>query len=33
MKKLKVSWKVKKVNGSARANAMFCFKHCEKNQN
>ncbi len=33
MKKIKVSWKNKKVKKAARVSSMFCFKHCEKNQN
>lgn len=33
MKKITVSWKVKKVKDSARINTMYCFKSCEKNQN
>ena len=33
MKTLKVSWTVKNVKDSARMNAMYCFKNCEKNQN
>lgn len=33
MKKVKVSWTVKKVKNSARVNTMYCFKNCEKNQN
>lgn len=33
MKKIKVAWRVKMVKDSARVNAMYCFKSCEKNQN
>ena len=33
MKKVKISWKVKKVKNSARVNTMYCFKSCERNQN
>ncbi len=33
MKKVKISWKVKKVSNTARVNTMYCFKSCEKNQN
>lgn len=33
MKKIKVTWKSKKVNQDARVNSMYCFKNCEKNQN
>ena len=33
MKKVKVTWTVKKVKDSSRVNAMYCFKNCDKNQN
>ena len=33
MKKLKITWKTKKVKNAARINSMYCFKNCEKNQN
>lgn len=32
-KKVKVTWKVRKVKDSARVNMMYCFKSCEVNQN
>lgn len=31
--KIKVSYKVKKVQDSTRVNMMYCFKSCEANQN
>lgn len=33
MNTMLISWKVKKVNNTARVNCMYCFKSCEKNQN
>ena len=33
MKKIKVTWTVKKAKQEARVNTMYCFKNCEKNQN
>lgn len=33
VKTLKVAWKIKKVKDTSRVNAMYCFKHCERNQN
>ena len=33
MKKIKVTWKNKKVKKDARVSSMYCFKNCEKNQN
>lgn len=33
MKKINISWKVKKVKDSSRVNMMYCFKTCTANQN
>ena len=33
MKKINISWKIKKVKDSARVNMMYCFKSCTANQN
>lgn len=33
MKKIKVTWKNKRVKKDARVSSMYCFKNCEKNQN